>query len=183
MGDDAGSQCVVFGREHGEPVYLTVDELLRLVNALKELSPDEFPRARSDADLVGRLAATARSMSDDPPCYDLRVLDTPAIRVVAGRIEQGQMLLDLLDKSAVDVIAAIREGLVRLRARVMDVGADNAIYFEDRGKSIVVLSGSGRRSDFQWVCSATEALERLRGLPDQPEPGSGPEVIRSEFIR
>jgi len=80
-----------------------------------------------------------------------------------------------------DVIAAIKDELFRLRARSQDVGPD-AIGVEDRGNGNAVLHGvSARRGDFFFPGRATEILERLRGLPDQPEHGSGPEVIRSEF--
>jgi hypothetical protein len=80
-----------------------------------------------------------------------------------------------------DVIAAIKDELFRLRARSLDVGPD-AISVEDRGNGNAVLHGvSTRRGDFFFPGRATDILERLRGLPDQPEHGSGPEVIRSEF--
>jgi hypothetical protein len=82
----------------------------------------------------------------------------------------------------VDVIAAIKDELFRLRARSQDVGPVDAITVVDRDNGSAVLHGSTRRGDFfYWRGPATEILERLRGLPDQPEHGSGPEVIRSEF--
>jgi hypothetical protein len=81
----------------------------------------------------------------------------------------------------VDVISAIKDELFRLRARSQDVGRDDAITVEDRGNGSAVLHGSTGRRDFYWRGPAAEILERLHGLPDQSEHGSGPEVIRSEF--
>jgi hypothetical protein len=78
------------------------------------------------------------------------------------------------------VLTAIREELVRLRARPEDVGPLDAISVQDRGHGNAVLTGAVRRSpDFNYFGAATEILERLRGLPDD----SGPEAIRSEFRR
>jgi hypothetical protein len=77
----------------------------------------------------------------------------------------------------VEIIAAIRDELFRLRARPEDVGGVNAIYVQNRGGGNVVVTGSTKRPDFNYFGAAAEILERLTGLPDD----SGPEAIRSEF--
>jgi hypothetical protein len=77
-----------------------------------------------------------------------------------------------------ETIEKIKAELVRLHARVDDVGADG-IEVEDRGHGAAVLH-CRRGRDFYWTGSADEILDRLAGLPDA-EGKSGPELVRSEF--
>jgi hypothetical protein len=69
---------VVFGRGGERLVSIRHGEMLRLVDALEMLSPDEFPWARSDADSVAALVAAATMLSE-APLHDVDLLDTPAI--------------------------------------------------------------------------------------------------------
>jgi hypothetical protein len=91
-GDD--DLWVVLGRG-GETVSIALDDMVRLVDALKQLPPEKFPRARSDADHVAVMAAAARPVSE-APLRDVGMLDTPAIRHVAARMAMWR-LLDVLD--------------------------------------------------------------------------------------
>jgi hypothetical protein len=88
---------VVFGRGGERLVSIRHGEMLRLVDALEMLSPDEFPWARSDADSVAALAAAATTLSE-APLHDVDLLDTPAIRHVAARLEL-RLLLHVLHRS------------------------------------------------------------------------------------
>lgn len=72
----------------------------------------------------------------------------------------------------------IRASLLRLYARVADVGADG-IDVSDRGHEGVILHCRYGR-EFSWCGSADEALRRLSRLPDADDK-NGPELVRSEF--
>ena len=80
-----------------------------------------------------------------------------------------------------NLIEQINEQLFRVRATTSAVGALDAIHVEDRRGGDAVLWGSAR-SGFYWLGSQREILDRLAALPNVPEGGSGPEMIRSAFV-